>query len=333
MEHYYLCPKCRSKIILPICKKCGYEIPFINSIYRFCNDASVKFEGDKQYIGYDNIGEDFEPEVTYWDVNNTDRYGVYAACGDLIAKKFGTDISILDLGAGLGSASIPLAKNGIYTIAADISAVMLSTAAKRAKSRYDNLILAQMNAYDIMLPDESIDIVVENAMLHLVEEPELIIKEIVRVLKPEGKFIRFGSPSMPITKEETEQNKYCNAVLSDISDYFYNYLESRNYQSIAFNVDYSAVLLQYFESPNNEIAEGFVEEFTDKMKFRLHRMKTGAHSDLQGTPKELIADAWNDTHEYARKKYGNGYAEIKGFSKYGAAIDIYTVKKQIRQTH
>ncbi|MCQ2735516.1 MAG: class I SAM-dependent methyltransferase [Alphaproteobacteria bacterium] len=327
MEHYYLCPKCRSKTLLTHCNTCGYEIQLINSIYRFCNDASVKLEGDKQYIGYDDIGENFEPEVTYWDANSTERYGVYAACGDLIAKKFGTKINILDLGAGLGTASIPLAKNGIYTIAVDISAVMLDTAAKRAKGLYNNLILAQMNAYDIMLPDNSMDIVVENAMIHLVNEPELVIKEISRVLKPGGKLIRFGSPGMPITKEESEQNKHCNAVLSDISDHYYNYLEGHNYQSTAFNVDYRTVLLQYFESPYNEIAEGFEEVFTDKMKFRLHRMKTGAHSDLQRTPKKLIDAAWKDTDNYAREKYGDDYAEIKGFSRYGAALDIYTVKK------
>ena len=327
MEHYYLCPKCKAKTLLPRCNACGYEIPLINEIYRFCHDASVKLEGEKQYIGYDDIGEDFEPEVTYWDVNNTNRYGVYAACGDLIAKKFGTKITVLDLGAGLGTASIPLAKNGIYTIAADISAVMLGTAAKRAKGLYDNLILAQMNAYDMMLPDNSIDIVVENAMLHLVGEPELVIKEIVRVLKPDGKLIRYGSPGLPLTKEEVKQSRLCNAVLSDVSDYYYHYLENHDYQSTVFNVDHSTVLLQYFESPYNEIAEGFTEVFTDKMKFRLHRMKTGAHSDLQRTPQKLIDAAWKATDEYARKTYGNDYAKIKSFSRYGAAMDIYTVKK------
>jgi len=283
--------------------------------------------GDKQYIGYDNIGEDFEPEVIYWDVNNTDRYGVYAACSDLIAKKYGQNISVLDLGAGLGSASIPLAKNGIYTIAADISAVMLNTAAKRAKGRYHNLILAQMNAYDLMLPDESVDIVVENAMIHLVDEPEFVIKEIFRVLRPGGRLIRFGSPGMPVTKEEAEQNQYCNTVLSDISDHYYKYLEEHNYISTGFHIEDRDILSQYFEFPYHEIAEGFVEVFTDKMKFRLHRMKTGAHSDLQRTPKELIAAAWENADKYARQKYGNGYAEIKGFSKYGAGLDIYTVKK------
>ena len=204
---------------------------------------------------------------------------------------------------------------------------MLSTAARRAKGQYDNLILAQMNAYDIMLPSGSIDIVVENAMLHLVDEPELVIKEVSRVLKPGGKLIRYASFGLALTKEEKEQNEYCNSVLSDIGNYYYKYLESHNYQSTAFNVDYRTSLLQYFEPPYNEIAEGFEEVFTDKMKFRLHRMKRGAHSDLQGTAKELINAAWQNTDDYARKKYGSDYAEIKGFSKYGAALDIYTVRK------
>jgi len=79
------------------------------------------------------------------DSNNVERYGVYEASGDLIAEKFGKNITVLDLGAGLGTASIPLAKNGIYTIAADISNVMLSTAVARAKGRFDNLIFARMN--------------------------------------------------------------------------------------------------------------------------------------------------------------------------------------------
>ncbi len=161
MKAVFICPKCKIVLDSFRCPECGYEIPQVHSIYQFCDDPAIQLDGGDKYIGYDNIGENFEPAVKYWDANNTERYGVYEACGDLIAKKFGRDITVLDLGAGLGSASIPLAQNGIFTIAGDISNVMLSTAVKRGGGRYANLICARMNAYDIPLADHSVNMVIE----------------------------------------------------------------------------------------------------------------------------------------------------------------------------
>lgn len=323
----FICPKCKSVLDSFRCPCCGYDVPQINSIWQFCDDPPVKLDGKNKYIGYDNIGEDFEPAVRFCNENSTERYGVYKACGDLVAEKFGTDIRVLDLGAGLGTASIPLAKNGIYTIAGDISNVMLSTAVKRAGGKSDNLICAKMNAYDIPLADNSADIVVENAMLHLVEEPEKVIREIVRVLKPSGCLVRYGSYSQPSNEEEARQDAYCNSVLNDISDVFYETLQNLGYESIWFDNNLTDIMPKYFDKPYNAIADGFSEEFTDKLKFRLHRLKTGAHSDLQNTPKEWINAAWHNTDEYAVRKYGKDYFNIKGFSRYGACIDIYNVLK------
>lgn len=327
MEHDFLCPRCGARMRLPACMACGDAVPVSDGVYRFCDGAAVKLEGEKQYIGYDNIGEDFEPEAVYGVVDPLARHGVYAACAGLIARRFGTDIRVLDLGAGLGSAAIPLAAQGIDTVAADISAVMLGIAAKRADGRFDKLVLAQMNAYELMLPDNSVDIVVENALLHLVDEPEVVIREMVRVLKPNGKLIRYASPGLPLTEAEKAQSRECNRVLSDISDCYYQYLEGHHYRSVVFQRDFGALLARYFAPPVREVAEGFAEVFTDKMKFRLHRLRTGAHSDLQGTPKALLDAAWRHADRYAWARYGEDYAEIKGFARYGAAVEVYAVTK------
>lgn len=322
-DNIFLCPKCRKNLAVFKCTGCGYEVPQINSIYQFCEDPPVKLSGENQYISYDGIGEDFEPQVIFWDANNIERYGVYEACGDQIARKFGRNITVLDLGAGLGTASIPLAKNGIHTIAADISNVMLSTGVKRAKGRYSNLIFARKNAYEIMLADSSVDIIIENAVLHLVSNPESVIKEMVRVLKPGGCLIRYSTYGQPVSEEEAKQNQYCNSVLEDISSKYFDYLKEHGYKSIWFDNHFEDIIKNYFKPPCRDIVENFSEVFTEKMKFRLHRLKTGAHSDLQDTPRGLINAAWQYTDSYAVKKYGPGYMEIKGFSRYGAAIDIY----------
>lgn len=300
----FTCPKCKSTLTSFHCPECGYDVPQINSILQFCDDPPVKLDGKNKYIGYDNIGEDFDPAVTFWNTNTTERYGVYEACGDLIAKKFGTNISVLDLGAGLGTASLPLAKNGIFTIAGDISNVMLQTAVKRADGKLCNLICARMNAYDIPLADNSVDIVVENALLHLVDEPEGVIREIVRVLKPNGCLIRYGSYSQPLNEEEAQKNSYCNSILSSISDVFYETLHKLGYEGIWFDNHFTDIIPRYFDKPYNIVDNNFSEVFTDKLKFRLHRLKTGAHSDLQNIPKEYIDTAWNNANEHAVRKYG-----------------------------
>lgn len=322
----FLCPNCNAKIQLPKCINCGYEVPKINSIYCFCDAPAVKLEGEDQYIGYDNIGEDFEPAIAYWNANNTRRYGVYEACSDLVAEQFGRNIVALDLGAGLGTASIPLAQNGIQTIAADISSVMLSTAVKRGAGRFANLTLAQMNAYHIMLADSSVDVVVENAMLHLVDHPEKVIEEILRVLKPNGCLIRYGSYGQPLTDEEGRLNQYCNSILEDISDRYFAYLQENGVKGIWFDNHLHEVMEKYFLPPKQMVAKGFSEVFTEKLKFRLHRLKNGAHSDLQNIQKELLATAWQHADRYAKEKYGDAYREIQGFSRYGAQITIYCRK-------
>lgn len=324
----FLCPKCNKKLKGLKCTSCEYQIPQVNSIYQFCEATSIKLEGENQYIGYDSIGEDFEPASTYSDTY-IERYGVYEACGDLIAKHFGKDITVFDLGAGLGTASIPLAKHGIYTIAADISNVMLSTAVKRANKRFDNLIFARMNAYEIMLADKTVDIVLENAMIHLVDNPEKVIKEIIRILKPGGCLVRYGSYPQKLSEEELKINQYCNTVLADISDKYDEYLNAHGYKSIDFNNHSMDIINKYFIIRNDggEIAENFSEVFTDKLKFRLHRLKNGAYSFLQNTPKAILDASWEYASQYAKEKYGDDYIEIKGFSRYGAGIDIYLMKE------
>ncbi len=322
----FTCPDCKSLLDGFTCPKCRRTIQRVDSIYQFCADPAVQLEGDDEYIGYDGIGEDFEPAVRFWDANNTERYGVYEACANLVAEKLGRDLIALDLGAGLGTASLPLAKNGIFTVAGDISNVMLKTAVKRNHGRYENLLCAKMNAYDIPVAESSVDIVIENAMLHLVNNPEKVIREIVRVLKPDGKLIRFGSYPQQLSDDEKKLNAACNAVLDDISDMYYSKLAELGHSAVWFDNQANEVLENYFDHPYTETAEGFSEVFTDKLKFRLHRLKTGAHSDLQNTPKKWISAAWKTADRYARNKYGDGYADIKSFSRYGACVNIYTKK-------
>ncbi|HHU56235.1 MAG TPA: methyltransferase domain-containing protein [Acholeplasmataceae bacterium] len=181
-----------------------------------------------------------------------------------------------------------------------------------------------------MLASESIDIIVENAMLHLVDNPDKVLKEMNGVLKPGGYLIRYGTYGLPLSDEEKEININCNKVLNDISDVFHKTLENLGQKVLWFDNHFQEYIPKYFHSPYGKEVEGFSEVFTEKLKFRLYKLKTGAHSGFQTIPKEFIDIAWNEADKYARAKYGENYIDIKGFSRYGTGLDIYKKIKVVK---
>ncbi len=323
----FKCPKCGSRLINFICEKCYHKIPVHNDVKYFCDEENinVKDEGYK-YIGYDDINIHFSPSLIYWGI---DHYGIYGASAKDIVKRYGKGIVVVDIGCGLGQATIPFAKAGAITIGVDISEKMLEFANQRSKNKYDNLYFCKMNAYNLNLEDESVDIVVENAMIHLVDNPEQVYKEIYRVLKKDGKFIRFNSVGLPITEEQKELSIKTKNAFKDIRNYYYNALEKYGYEPEDFNNNSLEIEKNYFYTIfNNEfhpIVE-YEEEFTEFMKFRIHRLEYKAHSFLQHIPDEVHNIAWSETDEYAQSKYGEDYKLMKSYSHYKAKYDVYLKK-------
>ncbi len=96
---------------------------------------------------------------------------------------------VLDYGCGSGSYSIPAAKlvgPAGKIFAADSHPSAIQKVQKRASiSNYSNIktILTDCNT---LLPDASIDIILLFYVLHEFKNPDMIIKELIRVLKPGG---------------------------------------------------------------------------------------------------------------------------------------------------
>lgn len=198
----FKCPKCGNILKNFICDKCNHVVPIHNGVKYFCEEENINVSDvGHKYIGYDDINIHFSPSLIYWGM---DHYGVYGVSVEDIVKRYGKGIVVLDLGCGLGQATIPFAKVGAIAIGVDISEKMLEFTYQRSKGKYENMHLCKMNAYNLNLADESVDVVVENAMIHLVDNPEQVYKEIYRVLKKDGKFIRFCSVGLPITEEQQQ---------------------------------------------------------------------------------------------------------------------------------
>ncbi len=99
--------------------------------------------------------------------------------------------TVLDLGCGAGVdvlvARLHVGKKGkVYGV--DITPKMVETASKHAKmAGFDNVEILESSFDNVMLEDESVDVVISNGAINLTSCKESVFAEIYRVLKPNGK--------------------------------------------------------------------------------------------------------------------------------------------------
>lgn len=104
---------------------------------------------------------------------------------------------VLDIPAGTGRLTVPLAKTGATVVGADISANMLRVAKSKRERPSDRAYFAQGSGTELPFRDDTFDAVISFKFFHLIpnERKPSFLREMVRVLKP-GKplIVEFNSP-------------------------------------------------------------------------------------------------------------------------------------------
>jgi len=93
-------------------------------------------------------------------------------------------MNVLELACGSGKLSFNLSKYTKSWIATDFSKQMIFEARKHGE--YENLVFEIADATSLIYTDEKFDCVVIANTLHIMSEPDKAMKEIYRVLKPNG---------------------------------------------------------------------------------------------------------------------------------------------------
>lgn len=89
----------------------------------------------------------------------------------------------LDLGCGTGNYTLELRRRGFDVIGLDASEGMLKVA------RSKGLTCVRGDAHRLPFPDTSFDLVLSVTMFEFIHEPEKVVSEIYRVLKPGGEVV------------------------------------------------------------------------------------------------------------------------------------------------
>ncbi|MFL0460924.1 demethylmenaquinone methyltransferase [Kytococcus sedentarius] len=100
---------------------------------------------------------------------------------------------ILDLGAGTGTSSEPLADAGADVVPADFSEGMLA----EGRRRRPDMPFTHADAMDLPFEDASFDVTTISFALRNVADPTLALREMARVTRPGGRLVlcEFSSPT------------------------------------------------------------------------------------------------------------------------------------------
>ncbi len=123
-----------------------------------------------------------------YDRNVMGTFGAaYRLTIDAIAKDLPPQSRVLEVGCGTGIIAAGVAPHAREVIGVDLSPEMIRLAQKKARERnLQNLRFEVGDAYDLPFEADSFDLVLLTNLLHVVKEPDRVLTEAERLLKPGG---------------------------------------------------------------------------------------------------------------------------------------------------
>ena len=307
----FRCPECKKAMPLPGCA-CGYTAKSKNGIYQL-TDAPYIVKDDSaevKYIGYEEIGEYYSGKSLFEKAKIDEKMKKTA--------ELAGDGVLLDLACGDGAITVPLAMQGVSVISMDISDKMLSLLFERAKIagiEPSRLVVCRANALDIPLMDNSVDAAIANSVLHLISAPEIILREIHRVLKKGGKFIAFedrpgrgGDSAGDLTEEEISDNKKADEYSSFIYGRYFDMLKDEygiHPKKYSWQFDREKACAGIFGGKTVYTVESKMEKHKNVFKDTFFfRMGGKGFSDQSDVPDEIHKSVFGRATSELVSKYG-----------------------------
>lgn len=157
-----------------------------------------------------------------------------------VAERMSSNDNVLECACGTGMISVHIATKCRSLIATDFSQGMLAKSRKRCK-KIKNIRVEKANILHLEYPNESFDKIVAANVIHLLDQPDIAISELIRVCKKGGKII---IPTYIIMKEHGIStilirliNHFTKTFLYQFNEQSYkNFFNKQGYSQIDFEV-------------------------------------------------------------------------------------------------
>ncbi|WP_242964868.1 class I SAM-dependent methyltransferase [Scatolibacter rhodanostii] len=115
---------------------------------------------------------------------NKFNHSAYAEMYRMMSKTLTADMNVLEIATGTGLIAVNIADSVQSITATDFSPKMIETAKKKRSPA--NVHFSVEDATALSFPDQTFDAVIISNALHIMPDPALVLKNIRRVLKPNG---------------------------------------------------------------------------------------------------------------------------------------------------
>lgn len=160
--------------------------------------------------------------------------GVYDSVCEYIRPYLNRNMNVLELACGSGQLSFNLSKYAKNWIGTDFSEQMILEARKRGE--YENLAFEIADATSLSFSDGEFNCVVIANALHIMPEPDEAMREIYRVLKPNG---ILSAPTF-LWKEGT-QSKFKKWIMSVVGFKMYQEWNKKQFKDFIEKHGFSVV--------------------------------------------------------------------------------------------
>lgn len=164
---------------------------------------------------------------------------VYRGLGERVAEEIGQNDVVLECACGTGAISQYIAPKCRLLTVTDLSSGMLKQTAKKCRA-FRNVKVKRADMTDLHCRDDRFDKVVAGNVIHLLAEPKMAVKELVRVCKSGGKVI---IPTYILGSEGVNQQMV--RLLSIVGanfrrrytmDSYRKFFEDAGYQNVEYSV-------------------------------------------------------------------------------------------------